>query len=179
MRRNDLIESIKKVNEAFDKANIYASLETALRDNNSAVKLMESLQKISISVSNFNKNEREILSILDLANLIDPKIWTLMLSPEKADARGINHEIYRNLIFAKNHLPKIMRLIQQEGVENFNNNTKKQSENSSQEILTIILPEDYNHLSSPDRLIEALTSIKLFYKVCAFILGESDRKSVV
>lgn len=124
-------------------------------------------------VEKYSDEQHEILEILDLSDLSDPNFWqTLVENFEPGFLYGSFQKI-NNVI---NFLPKIARIFDQSSVEDKVLIAGAVREVSLQRV---ILSDEGESFSSPDRLIDLLSSIRDIYSVTASLSGESDETLAV
>lgn len=179
MRRADIISSIKNIQRAIEDSRVLEVLANHMRSEKAdIVAIFEVAQDYSNWYRSFNDNEKKILDIFKLDGLENPNFWAQITNAERKSRIDSMYEYYQNLGFMMKQLDPIIDLFKQDGIvykENFNYGFVSSSNQENSEVLTIILPERENNLSSnPERLIKILNSINLFYKTCSILLGHEE-----
>lgn len=136
----------------------------------------EVFQKYSIATSSYGEAEHAIAAIMGISPLFSAETWQrLSVNSDPA----VIFELRRNVFFARNDLPKIVKLLEQEHVA-----AAKTGENLPVELrgktgITFILPEEEHEYSSPARLIAALEAITNLYGVFCTLENQSEGDLIV
>lgn len=133
--------------------------------------LLAAFRHFSVRAESFQVAERTLIDILGLSALLKTEHWAKMMMSKEEDPI-VAHEMYSSVRFSLEHLPKIIKLYQQEGPTLFK--THKDEPDSffaDKQILACTLIEAKNSFSTPGRLREALESVDLLYKACGETLG--------
>jgi hypothetical protein len=131
------------------------------------------MNKFSIAYSNLTESEKKIIEVMELKGILNPKLWSLAISPEN---KGLDDLwSYRlGFVLIRDYFPKLNSVFSQEYLDMFREENIKKETNK--ELITVSLPEIDDNFSSPDRLIESISSIKELYEVIAVLneLSTSD-----
>lgn len=177
MRRTDLINSIQKISKAIKQSNIIEAVMPSPKSKGDFEGLLTIFQNYSELTKNLNEAERRILKIFNLDTLDNPKLWTKILASTESESRDSLMKIRSGIRYFNEFLPGIIELLKQDHVEYgaSSQNTSSNQLNSNEKILlTVILPEDDNEISSPERLIKVLESINLLYDTFAIIQNSAN-----
>lgn len=175
MRRTEIANSIEKVLKALRESTLIEAMQSLLQKRSSEQKetsanLLNALRQFSLLSRDFGPAEREILNILGLDGLEKTQTWHALLS--EGDDPSIAHTIYYNLRFAVAHLPKLFELFETDASRAAKRIGETPSEKEvARGFMSVVLIEEPNQLSRPDRLITALESVSLLYGVSAELLG--------
>ena len=137
------------------------------------------IQKYSIATHNYSSDEQEIMKILGIDSLIDMRFWE---SAALAKNRDPLMPMITAVRFAMSELPKIVDLFKQDWVEHFSEiatDGNGESVAGERSILQIIVVEESDRYSSPERISRALESIASLYNVHAELEKESNSDLVV
>jgi len=177
MRRSDLINSIQKISIALKQSNIIEAVTPSQKSKGDMEGLLTIFQTYTEYSKAFTDSERKILKIFNLDTLDNPKLWTKIVIATESESRDSLMKIRSGIRYFNDFLPGIIELLKQDHV-NYSDNvinelsTKSNAENKS--LLTVILPEEGNEISSPERLIKVLESINLLYDAFAIIQNTSN-----
>jgi hypothetical protein len=174
MRRKDLIKAVAAVNKAIEKSQVFSAIGP-LNKKPDPLTLLTSYQAFASYYKEFGETEREVFKILGLEGLEDAKTWATLFESREDDRMKFNR--YRaSLRFTADNLPKILNLLKQDHIEfsiEGSNRPVSTDANAGLAVLSVIMPESENEVSKPQRLINVLESINLFYSVSA-VLQEMD-----
>jgi hypothetical protein len=169
MRRTDLTKSIQKITTALTESNISAVIFPA-REKVDMELLLSIFQTYASFSKNFSETERQILRLFNIEALDNPKFWAKLLGPESEKESFLKTR--SGLRYFLEYVPAILNLLKQDHVvysEEREKNMPDFSLGQTKVMLTVILPEQNNEISSPERLIKALESIHLLYSAFAII----------
>ena len=125
---------------------------------------LECITEYINAVRSYNKVESEILSILSIDELSYTAFWQSSMrefEPQKFFPLG--SRVRQVLSF----LPRIMHLLDRE----YDHKENRPVDDNGVSVQTVVLSDEGESLSSPDRLIELLRSIQEIYSVLASIDG--------
>lgn len=139
--------------------------------------LLGRLKDFAIGASRLSQPARAILEIMDLRPLEDAQLWAQLMTGESP----MLWHMSQNIVFAQNHLPKMLSLLVQRGVDAYVKSVEKgRTSKEGFEVLSVLVLEEESQFSRPQRLIEVLQAGELLYENCALLLGESpDRLTVL
>ena len=183
MLRSDLSTSVDNLLDAFEHSCLINNLKSA-RDAKSGGKeqlpqlLMNSLNDFSIQSQKFEKSERMFLYSYNCEKILDPSEWVNILPNSASD--GLVYELYTDLEDLKKFLLNFKPLIEQKHNRLKDDEPQDHSQVETDEggLLTVILNEDAEKNSSPDRFVQMFEAINLFYESFA-ILEKKDSKIVL
>jgi hypothetical protein len=130
--------------------------------------MLESFNAYAIAATSYSPSAKQLADIMKITELESPKTWSELLSPETNRITKIAAQDAAR--FAKQHLPKIVKLLTSgpvamaEGPED-----RKTRVFKGKSVLSVILIEADNRFSSPMRLVEILESVTLLYDACTII----------
>lgn len=169
-----MIAGVHELVEALDESNIEEALLQLRRVPRNAqtppaiiAAVFNSLRKYSISAHNFSPAAATLAEILDLVELQQPVVWTELVGEERT-VRAF--DLNSNLRFAKRHLPKVAEALKQES-QGIIKSSEGKSEGEGKSVLSVIVIEEGQRFSSPERLIEVLESVDTLYRMCSTMNG--------
>lgn len=177
MRRDELLGHTEILLEALESANIPRLIDESfqkLRNTSDSgfgdeerVKLLKALNWYSIIGNDFEPATVFLEQLFGLRELRDQSVWATLVSPEDSgEALRSIYTLQRRLSFATEYVPKIVELIQQDSTKNIDELKREYSDSEGDaEILRLILIHQQDRFSSPDRIVEALSSIDHLYEV--------------
>ena len=172
MRRIELVKAYKTVALAITASNykivVRKSLSKEKEKEGTRLEIIEAFQKYFQLSLGFGKNEMKIVNIFGLRDLQSAKfIETLMNENITPPNHNFVNKISRSISYFLEFTPQILELLEQEGTKwvSPSNLEEVPSNSTDKTIITVILPENQNQSSSPERLIKVLESINGFYRV--------------
>jgi hypothetical protein len=182
LRRQELQRGIEAILSDLASSQIQNLVDSILehrrtsKDNGQKIGL-DPFLKLAISHSNYSMSQKRIFSLIGLDNLVDPKYWSQVVSDPEPH---MIFSIRSSISFAKDHLPKIMKLIEQDYVSYASRSSGSAPEFViGKSVLSIFLIEEKDEFSTPRRLVFLLESIEKMYSSVAEITGERDDGLVV
>jgi hypothetical protein len=114
---------------------------------------------------------------MDLQKLSDPKYWELLRAEDSiGELFGLNQTVE----IALEYLPKFATLVKQEYVDPVKNESDELPiELIGRAIISVIVVEESNEYSTPDRLVHVLNSMSLLYSAVAELDGDRDTDLIV
>lgn len=177
MRRTDLINSIQKVGTVLKETKVSEALFSSQSKKGDIEGLLSIFQDYTSQSKEFTDDERKILKIFELNTLDDPKLWTRIFSANEAEARDAFMKIRMGIRYFTEFLPNLIELLKQDHVNYYTDQSHhliKTAKPNDKVLLTVILPEQDNEISSPERLIKVLDSISQLYNAFSVIENLSD-----
>jgi hypothetical protein len=176
VRRDTLFHSVQKVVDDLQKAGVtemFASAISALQrpkddktDPGSWISL-EVFRRYVVATSNYGEAESQVMNILGIASLSDAGYWT-ELRRMKATAIW---QMHSDIDFAVRHLPRLLQLIRQDDLEDARAHSEDSPERfRGKEVFSVILTEDAEFFSSPERIVQLMTGVTILYEVHCAIL---------
>ncbi|HYG11113.1 MAG TPA: hypothetical protein VD835_14290 [Pyrinomonadaceae bacterium] len=174
MRREEIVNGVNEVISALEGSGLPTNIRRPIGKEISpeiVVKILASLRHYTISASNFSNAARQLVNILGLEYLESAEMWVeILVASDKA--RNIVFEVRNDMVFATEFLPRIAHLVKPQSLGLIDKGTDETgSKYNDRDILSIIIIEEGDKVSSPERLIEVLESINTLYRVCATMLG--------
>ncbi|WLH06110.1 hypothetical protein [Pseudomonas lurida] len=181
MRRQALINAVRNVVSDIN--------ETALREmlnelvNSSRQKDTESARSAfnyrtfldySMRAARYTSAEKQILEIMGLDVLLDPDWWQSAPDLENTELWSTS----RNLYFTLENLPLLIAMLERDYVDQTEAQSKEMIA-SGMDTLSILLVEDHDQRSTPDRLILTLQGVTEIYRAIATMEGESQNDLAV
>ena len=114
---------------------------------------------------------KKIIEILELKGILEPKLWALSNDSDRNRFREAVWSYRQGFMLIKDYFPKLNSVFSQEYLDMFREEKIKKETNK--ELITVTLPEIDDNFSSPDRLIESISSIKELYEVIALLTEHS------
>lgn len=184
MRRETLLNATRRLNDDIESTGVDKMIEDVTdRIHQNGPKgddglgiSFEVFQKYSVAISKYGPAEIEVAKILEIQNLFAPETWQKLASnPEPGFLFGLRSRIN----FAKSHLPKIAKLLEQDYVSEAKAGGPLPRELEGRIAITFILPEDKHEYSTPGRLIAALEAITNIYSVHCTLESQSESDLIV
>lgn len=181
MRRETLFAATKRVREDLKSSGVVEMLDQGFetmrkarpdlaKDASRGWLSLDVFQKYSVLTSNYGEVEDSILEILGLLELKSPALWAEL--PEKSPPSL--SRLRATIAFAIEALPRLLKLIEQDHVREIKTGTQNADPlYLNKKVLSVILVEDHEQLSSPVRLIQTLTAVTDLYVVLATLDGLS------
>lgn len=174
MRRVDLIAGTREIVNAIETSNVEETLQQLRRAPRGTqippaiyAAVFDSLREYSIKAHGFSPAATQIASILRLTKLQNPRIWTQLMSEERT---AVAYNLSTTIEFAKEYLPKIAELSEQESLKTIQSG-EGDSKFEGKSIMSVLIIEESNRYSSPERIIEILESVDTLYRMCSTMNG--------
>jgi hypothetical protein len=132
-----------------------------------------------VDICEDNRASREAgLELLELIKLEEPEVLATLITKEGKNFGPQIFGLYHTLNLAGSHLLKIANLIRPEALRKLDEleATSKDARLKDKELLSIIIIEDENQFSTPEKLAQVLTSVSELYEVC-LALEEREARS--
>lgn len=178
MRREALLSYIDNIVTDISETGISAMLDNIVErfqtvQNGKDTSPALDLQVISTYFSkyqNYSDGEKYIIDVLGIDQAADMRFWQNSLSD--LDVTSI-YTLRSKVRLALDLLPRIMILLSRSYAEQVDDRHSPRSVVDGTEIQTVILTDEGDALSTPDRLIDVLQSVREIYKAVAIIEGHS------
>lgn len=177
MLRKEIVQSIQKVidmlkeSSLIDKVLLPRLRGTGENNKNDTKDVLTAFAVINEYSRGFGELEKKILSDLDLTILLSQNFWSELLGEnEKSIGVVRSTGVYSNALFAQNHLPKIITILERENDNILETKTDDLKKTSKLTAMSVFVIED-DGLSTPERLILMLESIQGLYDASSQILG--------
>lgn len=181
MRRQALINAVKTVVSDISETSLQTMFNELLNaarrkdaDTTHPAFNYRTFLDYSLRTTRYTSAEKQILAILGLDVLQDPDWWQSAPALDSSDLWAIS----RNLFFTMEHLPLLVEMLERDYVDQ----TEAQSQElkaSGMDTLSILLVEDHDQRSTPDRLILTLQGVTEIYQAIATMEGESHNDLAV
>lgn len=175
MRRKEILSGVRQVIEAIDKSEIFNILkkivetpETEKSSMAASLQALEAFRTYTIEADKFNDAAKIVNNLMGLELLTAVTTWQRMAASRRS---GFTYKLFETVSFAKDYLPRVVKLLQQEPFEDGKANTATRFK--GMKVLTVNIFEPENVISSPVRLANVLESIDHFYTACAMMNGVS------
>ena len=166
MRRKLLIETITKIQDAITDTELLERLHVrivTLKKTGKKVHnigdLLAALNQFSIRMSKLTDAEREVLTLLDLHHLNEPKNWPKLISTDRPE---LLKSVFSNLRRLRSSLQYFRRVLAL-GHEELNF-----IEGDNETISILVLPDDQGQ-DTPEKIANILTSVQELYQSFATI----------
>ena len=194
MRRDDLKQTLTKINSDINETKIDRAVHRAGTLRASKTKdtridinsFLSSYADYCNRVSFYSNDEKKILEILGLDSLTNSELWSIVLSADQDEEnlRKSRIDFRRSLdaiIIAQKAVPRIINLIAHKDRNVFDLKRKDRPESfKDNELLNVLLIEDHNEYSSPERISKLMASItELYCAVAPFYEFEKNTLSVL
>lgn len=170
MRRQEIVDGSLQVVKALEGARIVEALRAVFtkRDPQSKTELnariLEAYKVYVLAADSFNPAAQAVARIFGLHRLEQAEFWIKdTMSPPA-------HEVFTNSRAAIEFLPKLVRLLHQDGLPSPG---RPESDSVAVAFLTLLLPESLTETSKPQRLADALNAVAVLYEAVAIVEGES------
>jgi hypothetical protein len=182
VRRTEIINAIDRIVSAIEQTQIapgvrILTIGSERTKPENLTRAVRAIHGFGVLAANFGEAERFILEALNLGTLLDSEEWAVLLFDEKIDhARMIG----RALLYATEFLPRLKEIIEPE----YRDKVVAQDAAipkvlQGKTLLTVIAIEERDQFSGPQRLIEVLQSITLFYEALAILEDKSADDLIV
>ncbi len=185
MRREVLVRAVSKIIDDLKRCGVNNAIQVVMEvfHRTSAEKAekvhvpLDIFRNYSIATSSYSDAEIEVCKILGIGDLLEVSFWEHLARPE--DPRRI-YEMHNSINFTIDQLPKLLALIEQEHIGDIKNQIKELPEElKGKTLLSVLVIEDKNQFSSPERLVHVLDAVSNLYSVFATIEGESESDLIV
>ena len=176
MRRTELIDGIHQLLHALESSNLETVLLDVLKGGEDReglnARLLGALMTYSFMARSANQAAKHVADLFDLAQLEDPPTWSKLVSEQN---KGLVSELAERIDFVRHYLPRITQLVNPSA-----QGLPADEQREDTQVLTVIVLEAEEQMSSPERLEKVLQSVNRLYSVCAAVAGVPDtRLSVV
>lgn len=171
MLRTEMNAGLKNILDALEKSEVSEVLESAVRregniEKNVAlgayVRYMQLFQK-------FGRVERSLLKTLDLESIHEIGLWATIIASDESSSRTDIHQVYNNMRFFQNHVPKILHLLERE------TDTWPEKAGAAGQaelaMLNVIVIED-KKTSAPSRIVLMLEAVQGLYEAAAAVVEQ-------
>jgi hypothetical protein len=175
MRRTEILTATEELTDALRATNLYDVMQemAGMARAKGGIEInplfLRSLNDYSIRARNFSRATIQLADIFELSELENPELWVMLV-------RG-DDSIYvfaSRIRFALAYLPKIAKLIEQSTVQTINKAIEQGNSNyKDMTLLSVTIFEQESRFSSPERLVNVLRSVSMFYEACAMLNGAS------
>jgi hypothetical protein len=194
MLRSEIIRAVSNLQDVLKRTSVEelimvaTGLHPATTDRPQA-NLMDLYRSWVLASNEFGDTEKEILKIVRLHLLLDADFWSSILlgrtgeRPQPAQTPRSNVTVRRTLeriSVLSGELPQIVQLLRRDS-DPIIATDKEETEDAVKipsRIITILLKEEANKMSSPRRVVDAIESISIIYSVFAEIDGVSGNDLV-
>jgi len=185
MRREVLVNATSKIIDDLKRCGVDKTVQEVMEtfhrpssEEERKIRIpLDVFRNYSIATSTYSDAELEVCKILDIEDLLEVSFWESLAHPE--DPQRI-YKIHSSIVFSIVQLPKLLALIEQEHIGDIRNQVKELPEElKGKTLLSVLVIEDKNQFSSPERLVHVLDAISNLYSVFATIEGESESDLIV
>lgn len=179
MRRIEVINAAEEVRQALEESGILAAVENGFERARTRVEkdrpehiqsLFEALKQYTIRAQSFSSAGIKVAQILGLNELEESALWSKISEPEEGGR--ILYRLQRAIGFATEYLPKIVDLVRQEPLEAIAKAADDESSKyAGMDLISVIVLEEEERFSSPERLVTVLESIQMLYEASATMMG--------
>lgn len=172
MRRAEIIEGARQIYEAIEGNQLREVFFESLRTQatpQTHESLLSVYRSYSLVAQNFTSAAKEMLQILELEFLEEASFWAAMMNAGGTDAAPLRiRKTLSAMASAVEFLPQLSRLVESDSGKIRASIASNGS--SEQAVISILLEEPDEQLSSPTRLITLLNGVQQLYESCATIL---------
>jgi hypothetical protein len=172
MRRAEIIEGARQIHEAIEGNQLREVFFESLRTQatpQTHERLLSVYRNYSLVAQNFTSASKEMLQILELEFLEEASFWAAMMNAGGGDAAPLRiRKTLNTMASAVEFLPQLWKLVETNSRKIRANIASNGS--SEQAVISILLEESDEQLSSPTRIIALLNSVQEMYESCATIL---------
>jgi hypothetical protein len=174
MRREEIINSVERIlydikNSEVDSLllKIIDHYRTEKKDNN--VNVMIPFQKYSVATAAYGSEERLILDIMGIRELVNPMFWQSLVENVRIDEIYYMHNKVRS---ATEFLPRFLSLLERRGDYLVRGDQGERVDAfRGKSVVTAILAENEDENSGPERLVWCIQSVADFYGIFSEISG--------
>lgn len=178
MRRIDIINSFQKISDAIKKSKVQDVFIVLTSKGKGDIEgLLSIFQAYNEYRLGFNDVDKKITKLFNFDELGDSRLWARIISPAEGEGRDTLIKIRTGIKYFIDFFPGVVQLLKQDNIDytlSAKNELTETPKLEGKQLLTIILPEQGNELSSPTRIIKALESVTLLYGVFATITDTSN-----
>jgi hypothetical protein len=181
MRRQALLKAVKTIVSDLKETALQAMFNGMLDavrkgdpEDASAAFSFRTFLEYSIRAARYTDAENQILAIMSLQVLQNPDWWQNASALEGSELWTLS----RNLHFATEQLPLLVAMLERDYVDQTEAESKELIA-SGMDTLSILLVEDHDQRSTPDRLILTLQGVTEIYQAIATMEGESHNDLAV
>lgn len=187
MRREVLFDAVQRIVKDITETGVLAMFEAGM-DASRKRQASESktdrvdwvsfdvFQSLSVRFAGYTENEQLVLEIMELELLTTPKYWAGLggRSPSQI------WEMQKRVQFAIESLPRLLKLIRNNEISLIKGDEQDLPKSlQGKDIVSVILTDHGEMMSSPDRIIKLLNAVSTLYKVHARLLGVSGEDLAV
>ena len=177
MRRQDIVRGIENITRAFEASKLSQLGKTLVddmrkssKDNDASNKnlslVFASMKTYFLMEQNFGDVEYRILDILDLSGLSSTEYWQELAGSD--ERTRLRYNFYTSVNFAMRQLVMFKEIVKQETTEVVQQyRDDATSPFFGKDVISVIIIEEDEIYSKPERLSHVLDSVALFYEVCA------------
>jgi hypothetical protein len=176
MQRIEIFTSIFKIQKVLEETQLYKYFAVEGQQQFGSELVAADYQKITLLFSKLSDTDKKLLRYFSLLDLNSPRIWGRIFASSVSAGDGTLalefQNISRSLQYFRQYIPSIVQLFCQEYLTEEQVASALKDYNLAQydaSMFTVLLPEQPNHYSKPERLIAALESISQLYQVAAFV----------
>lgn len=178
MRRIEIIEGVNRLLDLIEEANLIdavTKLRLSVRDDKidpPVAEILHAIQTISRFKPLMTPTIEEAIAVLDLQIVFADEFWRQAIARPKdqGDLLRAATEARHSLAFVVSYLPRLLELIETRATTAALENVKKKD--GASKVLSIVLPEGDEELSTPARIKSAMSAVEDLYDVG--MLLESD-----
>lgn len=178
MRRSEILSAVSEILDAIQQTHVGIAIQELLGDRPGKPDRpgrrapVESMRQWFLASSRFTEAHAKLLEIFDLTFLNDDAFWAAAI--EGALEPPQIRRSHVNLRFAQEHLPKIAEMLEQAKVPD----SETTQGASASQLLSVLVLENDDLSSTPQRIILVLQSIADLYEACAVVVGTGENSSL-
>lgn len=191
MRRSVMFLTVRNILEELDSTGVKDLFDNLVKniqgtptekDGNGLNKdILQVFRDFTVATHNATEDKRAIYKIMNLEVLFNLTFWTDLSIPNSEKMNlNVVFDVYRNLSFIYEQLPKVMKMVEQDYLHSIANNESDIPEAlKGKSLLNLIIIENNKEFSSPERVINSIDSISKFYNVSATLENESSNDLII
>lgn len=178
MRRMEIIVAARSVDRLLQETGIDALAAGAAAAAGSgdglglADRIFDGYGRALPATARLTAAERHVLQVYDLAGLLDRGWWRQAMTEAAAGRAGGLHALHRRIVSFRENLPRATALFAPQTIAGYVDGGPER--HGRLDSLLLLLIEDAQHKSTPERLIAALSSTGSLYRMAARLRGRDE-----
>ncbi|MFA6310033.1 MAG: hypothetical protein WCV99_16825 [Sterolibacterium sp.] len=170
MLRKALIAGLNEVQDAIATSHVLESIRMRPDKQRQDIGIgLKALFDYSLAANTFSSAGREVVSIFELSQLEDPKLWVPILSDDSPHKQ----KLVRSMLVMQSELPKLVALLQQDSVtQQPDQRAGDSAQIAALDVVRVSLVEEKGQFSTVQRVIEGLTACQELYESLQKLNGD-------
>jgi hypothetical protein len=177
MRRTEFATGIQQLHDALVESQLQSLLASMLEDRSeepATSQVLTVLKEYSLQARQFNEAAHRLAHLLNLDKLESPDTWSQLI--DQRDPAFVRRQ-HERVSVVTDYLPQVAALLQHSARQTLEAAGLTPDEAGR---LTVLIVEQEDRLSSPQRIAELLTGLEKLYEVCDAVADvKGDKLSVL